>query len=998
MKDDELAQTATAPATPSAIAQTERTQLGRYRLESVLGQGGMGVVHAAFDPELERKIALKVLHNAGSDDARARLLREARALAKLSHPHVITVFDVGSADGEDFVAMELVDGETLGEWLRSARPTWRQILAAFIAAGRGLAAAHAGGLVHRDFKPSNVLRSRSGRILVTDFGLAREAGVGDAPARAGSSGTVTRTQTGAILGTPAYMAPEQWTGEAVTAATDQFAFCVALWEALAGERPYRGDSLDELRTGVLAGPAKLEGDELSRPLRAILRRGLAVDPAKRWPSMDALLDALEHAAHRRRRWLIAGGVVLGAAAIAALVMFTRRDAKQTIIDCSPAALQPDRVWSLERIAALSARDPVAAKLVADDIAAWKAVRPRACKAVPGERSPKLACLDAALARLDAVLAGALADRARVDADSIAMYLVAPTTCDRPSPPHLATITPELARAFTLSRRAIVGAPLPTAKELELADSATSPCARVVALAARIDSVDRRDVAVKASKLFRDFGILGELAPRCDDDPIRTTTAISLAQLNDAGDLQAVETAVAAFPQADVQAQLEALRGTRAANADRWEEASAAFVRAIELYAKRHRVRGQLEAVESQIEALVESGRPEDLALVDQLHARWVPIARTLPSHHRSNLEENAARLRWSRGDVEGADAALEDMLAHGRRITIEGPFNSIGYPSNMTGEVVDERGAPVANAIVASATVVVGDPISVAAPGLSVKRNVTRTGPDGKFALADAQGFVVAQSGARRSMPVFVSPRHTRLTVVPTSQIDGTVTLGAIPAHTRWVIATPRQDPNLPPLAKLMRAIYVAPIRPDGTFTLAGVSRGKIRIAVEMQDAYDMPHAREISVDREHITGVALSVASRALHIVAHSADLTPPDGALIWVLDNLDFGKQPTLESVLHKTPGKSPLFARPAGSKHIPSELAGKVQPDEPFATVRDAPQGALVVCGIGFARQQLSTSGSLEDYGLQMAKQPIACAKVAANQTVVTIDLPPVRKLKK
>ena len=169
-RDDELAQTATAPGAPAAGAETvasgagsaralAQTTLGRFELEAVLGTGGMGVVHAAYDPELERRVAVKVLHGKNAE-ARARLLREARAMAKLSHANVITVFDVGTADGEDFVAMELIDGGTLGDWIERTKPRSRDVIAAFVAAGRGLAAAHAEGLVHRDFKPSNVLRSR----------------------------------------------------------------------------------------------------------------------------------------------------------------------------------------------------------------------------------------------------------------------------------------------------------------------------------------------------------------------------------------------------------------------------------------------------------------------------------------------------------------------------------------------------------------------------------------------------------------------------------------------------------------------------------------------------------------------------------------------------------------------------------------------------------------------------------------------------------------------
>ncbi|HEX7842699.1 MAG TPA: serine/threonine-protein kinase, partial [Kofleriaceae bacterium] len=276
-REEELARTATAAASATVVAaEPVGATLGRYRLERELGAGAMGVVHAAFDPDLERRIALKVLRGTATPEARDRLLREARAMARLTHPNVVTVHEVGTASGRDFVAMELIHGETLAEWLRQTRRTPAAILEAFLAAGRGLAAAHAAGIVHRDFKPHNVLRSRDGRIVVTDFGLAREvdgalppslemtlpAGGAVSPSLemtlpAGSASSMSSTSssrsslagltvTGSLLGTPAYMAPEQWQGGAVTPATDQFAYSVALWEALAGKRPYLGPTFDDL--------------------------------------------------------------------------------------------------------------------------------------------------------------------------------------------------------------------------------------------------------------------------------------------------------------------------------------------------------------------------------------------------------------------------------------------------------------------------------------------------------------------------------------------------------------------------------------------------------------------------------------------------------------------------------------------------------------------------------------------------------------------------------
>ena len=265
----------------------------------------MGVVYAALDPELDRRVAVKVLRVV-DDDARARLLREARAMAKLTHPNVVTVFEVGSADDQAFIAMELVDGSSLADWLEVGSHSLAERLAAMLAAGRGLAAAHAAGIVHRDFKPHNVLRALDGRILVTDFGLARSAaGAAEEPVRGAPTSAaplVDLTRTGVFLGTPAYMAPEQWSGGAITAATDQFAFCVSLWEAITRKRPFTGTTLDELRAQIERGPALLDTSGIPRSMQRILRRGLDRDPAQRWPSMTALLDAITRS-RRGRRWV-----------------------------------------------------------------------------------------------------------------------------------------------------------------------------------------------------------------------------------------------------------------------------------------------------------------------------------------------------------------------------------------------------------------------------------------------------------------------------------------------------------------------------------------------------------------------------------------------------------------------------------------------------------------------------------------------------------------------
>ncbi|MCH9680649.1 MAG: serine/threonine protein kinase, partial [Deltaproteobacteria bacterium] len=310
----------------------ERGQVvGRYVILEQVGAGGMGVVYAAYDRDLDRRVALKLLHSSNRPDrskGQARLLREAQAMARLSHPNVVGVHEVRTFHNRLFVAMEFVDGQTLGQWNREQSRSWREVLPMMVQAGRGLAAAHQQGLVHRDFKPENVLVGHDGRARVVDFGLARS--VGELSREESSSQdevvlppadsvSIRLTETGALAGTPAYMAPEQHRGQSPEARTDQFAFCVTLWEALYGERPFRGDTRMQLAMAVCRGTlAEPTSRDVPAFVRRVLRRGLAVDIDERFPTMDALLDALDRdPIHKRRRVLVAGFTAVGIAALSA---------------------------------------------------------------------------------------------------------------------------------------------------------------------------------------------------------------------------------------------------------------------------------------------------------------------------------------------------------------------------------------------------------------------------------------------------------------------------------------------------------------------------------------------------------------------------------------------------------------------------------------------------------------------------------------------------------
>jgi serine/threonine protein kinase len=295
----------TLPSTPRGPRLAADTVVGRYVIQEPIGEGGMGTVYVARDPELERWVALKVLRpelfeGEAGRDGRNRLVREAHAMARINHPNVVAIYDAGVHGEQVFLATELVEGPNLWTWLRSPRD-WREVLGIFLKAGRGLAAAHAAGLVHRDFKPENVLLGKRGDVKVGDLGLAQAVGTEAAPppptslpsappsAPINNTGDLPLwplTQPGRIMGTPGYMAPEQLLGRAGDARTDEFSFCVALFQALYGARPF-ALPLKPQENNPIAEPPK--GTSVPFWLRKILLRGFSMDPEDRYPTIAALL-------------------------------------------------------------------------------------------------------------------------------------------------------------------------------------------------------------------------------------------------------------------------------------------------------------------------------------------------------------------------------------------------------------------------------------------------------------------------------------------------------------------------------------------------------------------------------------------------------------------------------------------------------------------------------------------------------------------------------------
>jgi serine/threonine-protein kinase len=412
-------------AAPSDAPDLVGKSLDRYRVQARLGAGGMGVVYAALDPALDRKVALKVLPPMAQGreaHLEARLRREAQALARLDHPNVVRVYDVGVAEHSVFVAMQLVEGTTLADWLEEAKPPAKDVLAAFVAAARGLAAAHAAGIVHRDVKPSNILVDRQGRVYVGDFGLAR--GASEAP----DEGAVTTTsenlldeqmtREGSVLGTPLYMSPEQHQGLPATPRSDQFSFCVSLWQALFDEHPFVGGRWAMAQAiDAMARDAIREPPSRGVPARVVraLRRGMRHDPEARWPSMDALIDEL--APRARAPWLAIGLTAAGLASGVGVAIALGGGAPSD--PCANAGAALATTWGASTAKLL--RDGFAATGLpyAEHLAGqvttkldkygadWQAMRIDACRANRrGEQSDalldrRMRCLDRRLAELGA---------------------------------------------------------------------------------------------------------------------------------------------------------------------------------------------------------------------------------------------------------------------------------------------------------------------------------------------------------------------------------------------------------------------------------------------------------------------------------------------------------------------------------------------------------------------------------------------------------------------
>ena len=1023
-REQELARTMTAPGRPaSPTTESIGATLGRFRLERELGAGAMGVVHAAFDPDLERRIALKVLRGAATREAKDRLMREARAMARLSHPNVVTVHEVGTAGGRDFVAMELIHGEPLADWVRSARRPATAILDAFAAAGRGLAAAHAAGIVHRDFKPHNVLRSRGGRIVVTDFGLAREAHIApavpptpalDTPpspaaATAGSSQSPLAglTVTGSLLGTPAYMAPEQWHGGAVTPATDQFAFCVALWEALSGKRPYPGPTFDDLRTQVARGPAALDASGIPRRVRGILRRGLDPDPPRRWPTMEALLAQLEplldaQTQHRKQRRIGVGLASIGAGVVGAVALLVKPPPPPPVAECDPPAAGVAAVWSPALRSALGAQTSDAHVALFDTAYwDWRAARGAACAAAPQIRQAQLQCLDGVLARFDALRQAALRVPG-VPAEEFGAQLVDPAVCRKPTVtevPRLALApTAGVVAAYALYGRAQTEHKPSDAELVAAIDApAAEPCTRVIAsLAFDTASSD----APRARTLVADAIAA---ADQCGDERLRAELLIRnieyrwerpMVGRNGVAAIHQAEIAAARVLQSDLAAQLDEKKLVVATQHERWPEVFRLADATVDGYRARSLPLRVLRAVVERNRLRLLRCEPGGLdALAADVRA-WRPRAVALHEAELTRLldiEDGIAR--FLRGDVAAAHADLVRLWQ------AQAKPPDPRHVHAVTGVVVDAAGRPVAGARIAAGRWLTADSIGFV-PRLDASGYLrddalrfATSDDDGRFEIeaAAGRGSIAAEAGTRRSQAQGIAD-HARLVLEPTRRITGRVDLAGVPASRVTVHAM------VPGTGEGLVQI-VAPVAPDGTFALDGAPLRGFGLGAMIfgnGEFNENIQLRDIRAGTSPLTNVALDLglSDRTVDVGIRSAATTQLEGAEVVL-----FGGRPQIATLadLQRFRGLGMQFhmAQHADGGELPAELAGKLGRDDLWAHIENAAPGELTVCAFGFAGDLVDPEywSRLQAHRSEVA---LTCQRIDAATSAVVLAVPVQRRL--
>jgi tetratricopeptide (TPR) repeat protein len=678
----------------------EPVRIDRYVVLERVASGAIGTVVAAYDPQLDRRVAIKLLRTRGDDAWRKRMMREAKALARLSHPNVVAVHDAGEHDGEVFVAMELVEGVDVARWLAAEPRPWPAVLDVFVQAGRGLAAAHAAGIVHRDVKPANILVGRDGRVRVADFGLSRTRSDTSADPAATSGEHDTQdldavTVAGVRVGTPAYMAPEQHRGEPATDRSDQFQFCVGLYEGLFGRRPFSGIDDASLRAAKERGPSAPPDDHrVPTPTVAAILRGLHPDPGARHPDMDALLRAIAiDPASGRRRWLVAG--VSGLAIAAAVGIASRGPAPCVGSDARLAG-----TWDADRRAEIQAAfagsgapyhahawDRVAAEL--DDHASQIAATQReACEAtrVRGEHSEAVLdhrsrCLGLRVRELAALVD----ELARPDAELVTRATAAagglsePETClDAAIDLDEAVPSPEaqmdLERLAEANGRRVAGR---YASALELAHAVSEAAAtrgddavRAEALVLEADARLELGARAEAEATLREAVVLARSSARPRTEARGWIALVRLAEPKDGEDMAGFWSRLArasldaAGGDRKLEADLERNTGTALATAGDYAGAVTHFERARDLFEAEHGAEGLSVAnTDDSIGSTLHLLGRHDESLAHHERAAAILERRLGPDHpYVGTAIANVASELGCRGDLDRALERYEHAL------------------------------------------------------------------------------------------------------------------------------------------------------------------------------------------------------------------------------------------------------------------------------------------------------------------------------------------------
>ncbi len=774
------------------------------------------------------------------------------------------------------------------------------------------------------------------------------------------------------------MAPEQWAGGTVGPATDQFAFCVALWEALTGARPFTGTTLDELRTQITAGPAELDASRLPRRVRAISRRGLDPVAANRWPSMDALLAALIRARSRTALYAAAVVVAVGAA-VAAAAMFGGGASAADATACPPAHAPP-AAWA---DALGSAGWTELAAIAHRDVARWTDARAQVCAMPPARRVAQLACLDGATARLDAVVQTLATLTPTADADVMATELVDPTTCMRADPPRLAlTASADSVAALALVARIRGLGPRPTLAEADAVaarphlDACGHALVSLVHEDSEGDPVRRRALAEQAEST----------AESCKDDLLIAETVENLASYDyetpklgarGLAAAQRVEVAYDRVGQPDLAAPVDQLHARIAIETERWADAIAATQRALAAYGARGRTNREIATVLDLVNVYLSRSEVTDLLAIRALVATWRPKAVALHDASAVDaLDTSDATAMFYLGD---------DDTAHRELVRLWHPPTAAPVHP-IAGRVVDAHGQPVAGATVVCGPIVFTDSIGVLFPLDRRALHAATTDRDGRFTIeGDGALVIAAQLGDRRSLPAAPSD-HVTLVLEPTRRVSGTVQIGAKPRTQVLVMALAHG-------LLMHRYLHFAPIRPDGTFVLDGVSTQQVELALGEVTSYHGGNLQlqELPASRSPVTGLVLTLSKtdRVIDVVVRSTLATPLDLAELFVFPGRAHPK--TFRELMSQVrPGDIQSgFAQPApatGSASRAGDLAFHFT---------DVHAGELTVCAVGLAGtlEQVEMNGKLQ---ARYGDLELRCTDVAADATRVVVETPPQKRI--